>query len=161
MENLENLKSKAAGQKKANKKFLNQLKKKNTREVDKVIHKAHEEVFDKINCLNCANCCKTTGPLFTEKDIERIAKHLGLKIQTFVEKYLRIDEDNDHVLKSVPCSFLDENNYCSIYEVRPKACKDYPHTDRVKQHQLFNLTLKNTSICPAVYEIIEKIKNNT
>lgn len=161
MENLENLKARAAGQKKANKKFLTQLKRRNTREIDKVIHQAHSEVFSKINCLNCANCCKTTGPLFTEKDIERIARHLGLKIQSFIEKYLRIDEDNDHVLKTVPCSFLDDENYCSIYEVRPKACREYPHTDRVKQHQLFNLTLKNTSICPGVYEIIEKIKKDT
>jgi Fe-S-cluster containining protein len=23
-----------------------------------------------------------------------------------------------------------DDNKCSIYEVRPKACREYPHTDR-------------------------------
>ncbi|MFT6686082.1 MAG: Fe-S-cluster containining protein [Bacteroidia bacterium] len=118
----------------------------------------HEEVFACTDCLKCANCCKTTGPLFTQKDIERIAKHLKLKPGQFVEKYLRIDEDKDYVLQQVPCPFLAEDNYCGIYEVRPKACREYPHTDRNKMHQILNLTAKNVEICPAVYEIVERLK---
>ena len=139
-------------------KLFQQLKKKNHREVDHLFHEAHEDVFACTDCLACANCCKTTGPLFTNKDIERISKHLRLAPQQFIEKYLRIDEDKDYVLQKVPCSFLDEKNYCGIYDVRPKACREYPHTDRVNQHQLFNLTAKNVSICPAVEGILEKIK---
>lgn len=139
-------------------KLFQQLKKKNHREVDHLFHEAHEEVFACTDCLACANCCKTTGPLFTDKDIERISKHLRLSQQQFIEKYLRIDEDKDYVLQKVPCSFLDDQNYCGIYDVRPKACREYPHTDRVNQQQLLNLTAKNVSICPAVEDILEKIK---
>jgi len=73
---------------------------------------------------------------------------------------LRIDEDRDYVLKSVPCTFLGEDNYCSIYDVRPKACREFPHTDRIKQHQLLKLTEKNMEVCPAVFSIIEKLKLN-
>ena len=118
----------------------------------------HDEEFRRTNCLECANCCKSTGPLFTDKDIERIAKHFKMKPMQFTNSYLRIDEDNDYVLKSVPCTFLGVDNYCSIYEVRPKACREYPHTDRKKFHQISNLTIKNTSICPAAYNIVEEMK---
>ena len=74
------------------------------------------------------------------------------------EQFLHIDEDNDYVLKSVPCTFLDADNQCSIYHVRPKACREYPHTNRIKQHQLLKLTEKNVSICPAVFQITEQLK---
>jgi Fe-S-cluster containining protein len=116
-------------------------------------------VFACTDCLKCANCCTTTGPLFTDKDISRIAKHLRLRPSEFTEKYLRIDEDNDYVLQSVPCTFLGDDNRCSIYDVRPKACREFPHTDRAKQHQILNLTEKNVAVCPAVYEIVERMKD--
>ena len=117
-----------------------------------------EREFEKTDCLECANCCKTTGPLFTNADIERIAKHFRLKPQKFIETYLRLDEENDYVLQQVPCAFLGEDNYCSIYDVRPKACREFPHTDRKKFQQISNLTLKNVAICPAAFNIVEEMK---
>jgi Fe-S-cluster containining protein len=81
-----------------------------------------------------------------------------MKPGDFIEKYLRVDEDQDFVLQAAPCSFLNENNFCSIYEVRPKACREYPHTDRKKMIQIMDLTFKNSLICPAVLEMIERLK---
>lgn len=141
-----------------NKKFLNGLKKKDPRKVDDAFHTVHEEVFEEINCLECANCCKTTSPIFYQTDIERVAKALRMKPGDFIEKYLRIDEDKDYVLKSSPCPFLDAENYCSVYEDRPKACREYPHTDRKKMVQIMELTHKNTLVCPAVFEMLERLK---
>lgn len=144
---------------KNNKAFFKKLKSiKNQGNIDTLFHEAHHEVFSKTDCLQCANCCKTTGPLFSAKDIERISKSLKLKPGNFVDKYLRIDEDNDYVLKEVPCAFLGPDNYCSIYDNRPKACREYPHTDRIKQKAIFNLHLKNSTICPAVSDIISSVK---
>ena len=143
---------------KENKAFFQRLKREKPKVLDKKMHQLHEDVFACTNCLECANCCTTTGPLFTDKDISRIAKHLRIKPSEFTEQYLRIDEDNDYVLQSVPCAFLGDDNRCSIYDVRPKACREFPHTDRIKQHQLLNLTQKNVAVCPAVYEIVEKMK---
>ena len=143
---------------KENQQFFKSLKKIKPKVLDKIIHPLHDEVFEYTNCLECANCCKTTGPLFTDKDISKIAKHLNLKPSDFTEKYLRIDEDRDYVLKSVPCAFLGEDNSCSIYAFRPKACREFPHTDRRKQFQLLALTKKNVEVCPAVFNIIEKLK---
>ena len=143
---------------KENTQFFKRLKKLKSKVLDNIIHPLHEEVFACTDCLECANCCTTTGPLFTDKDISRIAKHLRIKPSEFTEKYLSIDEEGDYVLQSVPCSFLDKDNYCSIYDVRPKACREFPHTDRIKQSQLLKLTEKNIEVCPAVFEIIEKLK---
>jgi uncharacterized protein len=141
-----------------NKKFLQGLKRKDPRVVDDRFHAAHEEVFEEIDCLTCANCCKTTSPIFYQNDIERAAKALRMKPGDFVEKYLRIDEDKDYVLQTAPCPFLDHENYCSIYEDRPKACREYPHTDRKKMVQILELTYKNTLVCPAVLEMTERLK---
>jgi len=141
-----------------NKKFFNKLKKRPPKKLDQIMLTLHNDEFEKTDCLQCANCCKTTGPLFTVKDIERIAKFFKMKPQKFEERYLRKDEDGDFVLQQVPCTFLGADNYCSIYEVRPKACREYPHTDRKKFQQISNLTLKNVAICPAAYNIVEKMK---
>lgn len=81
-----------------------------------------------------------------------------MKPSVFTEQYLRVDEDNDYVLKSVPCTFLGDDKECTIYDVRPKACKEFPHTDRIKQSQLLSITQKNVEVCPAVHQIIERLK---
>jgi Fe-S-cluster containining protein len=141
-----------------NKKFLQTLKKKDARRVDEVFHQTHEEVFAELDCLTCANCCKTTSPIFYQKDIERVASALRVKPGVFTEKYLRVDEDNDFVLKSSPCPFLDSANHCLVYHDRPRACREYPHTHRKRMVQIIELTHKNTMVCPAVFEIVERLK---
>jgi len=155
---INNLQKLAKDKHNENKKFFDKLKKKPPKNLDYVMLELHEKEFERTDCLQCANCCKTTGPLFTDKDIERIAKYLRLKPQQFISQYLRIDEDKDYVLQSVPCTFLGADNYCSIYEVRPKACSEFPHTNRKKFQQISNLTLKNVAICPAAYNIVEEMK---
>lgn len=145
---------------KENKQFFNKLKLKKPKQLDDLFHTAHEEVFEEIDCLTCANCCKTTSPIFYQNDIERAAHAVRLKPGEFIEKYLRIDEDNDYVLQSSPCFFLDAENYCTIYESRPKACREYPHTDRKKMIQIMDLTYQNTLVCPAVLKITEKVKRD-
>lgn len=140
------------------KKYLEKLKKKAPKNLDATMQQLHTAEFKKTDCLQCANCCNTTGPLFTKADIERIAKHLRQKPQQFIAQYLRIDEEDDYVLQNVPCTFLDAENYCMIYDVRPKACKEFPHTDRHKFYQINHLTLENVAICPAAYTIVENIK---
>ena len=155
---INNLPKLAKDKHKENKTFFTKLKKKPPKQLDYIMQDLHEAEFEKIDCLKCANCCKTTGPLFTDKDIIRIAKHFRMKPQQFTEQFLQLDEENDYVLKSVPCTFLDTDNYCSIYEVRPKACREFPHTDRKKFQQISNLTLKNVAICPAAFNIVGAMK---
>jgi Fe-S-cluster containining protein len=156
---IEEFKEDSRSKRKANKKYFRRLENKNTKGLDDMFHTLHESVFEKIDCLECANCCKTTSPMFTKKDITRIAKHIKMPVSDFSEKYLKVDSDGDTVLKSAPCSFLGSDNYCSIYEVRPKACQEYPHTNRKDMHQILHTTFMNTMVCPAVFEITERLKN--
>ena len=142
----------------ATKKFFQRLKKSPPKDLDGRVHELHEEVFSEINCLDCANCCKTISPIFKNKDIDRIAKRLHLKPSLFVEKYLHRDEEGDHVLNSVPCPFLAEDNSCIVYEDRPEACRSYPHTQEKKFIRLASITMKNTGVCPAAYRIVERLK---
>lgn len=158
---LHQFKSESDKQSKENKKFLLSLKREDSRDLDEKFHSLHEEVFAETDCLTCANCCKTTSPIFYQTDIERASKALRMKPGQFVEKYLRVDEDKDYVLKTAPCPFLDRENYCSIYQDRPKACREYPHTDRKKMIQILDLTYKNTLVCPAVLEMVKRMKNKT
>ena len=125
---------------------------------DNLVHGLHEEVFSEIDCLECAACCRTLGPGIYDKDIERMAKALQIKPSDVVTNYLRTDEDGDYVFRSMPCPFLMADNYCSIYEHRPKACREYPHTDRRKFYQIVNLTIKNSYTCPIAYEVLERLK---
>ena len=155
---LKRLPEKAKDKKKENRKFFSKLKKRPPKDLDSLMVELHEDEFSRTDCLTCANCCKTTGPLFTQKDIERISKHFRMKPGEFIDAYLRLDEDNDFVLQSVPCPFLGEDNYCSIYEKRPKACREYPHTDRKDFHKISSITIRNTAVCPAAFNIVEKMK---
>ncbi len=155
---LQQFRQQARSQRKENQKFFKKLKGLKPKQLDRQFHELHEEVFEEINCLNCANCCKTTGPLFTDTDINRLARYFNLKPSEFIDRYLRVDEDGDFVLQTLPCPFLGTDNYCSVYEVRPKACREYPHTDRNKMHQILDLTRKNAEACPAVLEMVNRMK---
>ena len=141
-----------------NKKFLERLKKMQPRDLDKITNQLHDEAFEHIDCLQCANCCATTGPLLKDKDIERLANATKMRPAIFTEKHLRIDEDHDYVFKSHPCPFLGDDKYCSVYENRPKACADFPHTQQNKIPNKLRITYLNLMICPAVAEVVEGLK---
>ncbi len=158
--NLQEYYKKAEQQKKENHTFFRKLKNKPLKNLDELFHRAHDDVFSKTNCLSCANCCKTTSPIFYQRDIERAAKATKLKPGEFIQTYLFMDEEGDFVLQKAPCPFLDKENYCSIYNDRPTACREYPHTNRKKMQQILDLTYRNTLVCPAVLKIVEIIKES-
>jgi len=151
---LKNWEKKSSERQKLYKQFLARVdKNKAIRELPAI----HEEAFTQVDCLSCANCCKNYSPRFKTPDIKRISKSLSLKESVFIEKFLKIDDEGDYVLQSKPCPFLGSDNHCSIYEDRPSDCRRFPYTDEdvfVKRQQL---TLKNTSFCPAAYFVIEKL----
>ena len=154
---LEHFNRKAKEEKAQTAKLFKQFKKMRPKHLDQEFHRCHDEVFAEIDCLSCGNCCKTAGPRLIQKDIDRLAKHLRMKNGDFMDRYVKVDEDGDWIFNSLPCPFLGSDNYCSVYESRPKACRDYPHTDRNKMHQILRLTEKNANLCPAVFEISRRI----
>ena len=138
--------------------FFTRLKRKKPKSLDDAAHRNHHIVCSQFDCLKCANCCESISPMLTDKDIERISRFLKMKSADFIKQYLHIDEDHFFVFNDTPCPFLMPDKYCLIYDVRPKACSEYPHTDRRRFYQLLDLTFKNREICPIVYEVVEKLK---
>ncbi|MGB0402572.1 MAG: YkgJ family cysteine cluster protein [Salibacteraceae bacterium] len=136
-----------------NAKFLQKIE--SDESLDAMFHVEHGKVFEKLDCLDCANCCKTTSPIILQEDMDRIATHLNITTGEFIQKYLEMDEDGDFVFQSAPCPMLLENNKCSIYEIRPAACREYPHTNRKNMSEILDLTLENTLVCPAVVKIVD------
>ncbi|HET9570996.1 MAG TPA: YkgJ family cysteine cluster protein [Bacteroidales bacterium] len=139
------------------KKFLAKNKKR-LEGMDLTVHALHYKYSDAIDCLQCARCCRELGPRIEDKDVERIAKALRIKSSEVLSNYFRTDEDGDRVFKSMPCPFLNDDNYCAIYEARPKACREYPHTDRKRFYQIYQLSMKNAETCPIVYEVLEELE---
>lgn len=123
----------------------------------RLLPRLHEEAFSKIDCLECGNCCKNYSPRFKQPDIKRIAKTLRMKEGAFTQQYLRLDEENDYVVKQSPCPFLGPDNYCSIYEDRPVDCRRYPYTDEDVLLKRIPLTLKNATSCPAVFTVLNEL----
>lgn len=121
----------------------------------------HEEAFAKVDCLTCANCCKNYSPRFKGPDIKRISKVLGLRETDFITTYLRMDEEGDYVLQSLPCPFLEADNRCRIYEDRPSDCRRFPYTDEDVLIKRMSITLKNASFCPITYYVIERLMAET
>ena len=149
-----NWEKKSANRQKDYKQYLQRADK---NKVLKALPDLHEQAFEKVNCLECGNCCKGYSPRFKTPDIKRIAKHLKMKDGDLINQYLRVDEDGDYVMRSTPCAFLGDDNYCSIYDVRPSDCERFPYTDEDVIIKRQNITLKNSSFCPAVYYVLEKL----
>lgn len=158
--NLDKFKQEAQNRYQDNKAFLNKLRRKKPGDLDDMVHHFHQEIFENIDCLSCANCCKTTSPIIIDKDVERMAKHFKMKPAAFIQKYLQKDEDDDYIFQETPCPFLMPDNYCMIYEFRPRACREFPHTNRRRFHQILKLSQRNTLICPAVMKIVEALKKH-
>lgn len=150
--------NKARTDKALNRKFLDKLKKHKPTDLDKQCATLHNEVFENIDCLQCGNCCTTIGPRLLGKDIDRMARATKLRPASFTETYVRIDEDGDYVFKRLPCPLLSADNYCCVYNDRPNACREFPHTNQSKMHNKLEITFQNTMICPAVALVVERLR---
>ena len=136
--------------------FFSSLKKLRSKKLDKQVTKLHHQVFQQINCLDCANCCKGIPPIIEDDDVIDIADQMGILHIDFINQYTRIDEDGDRVMSGSPCPFLLENNQCSIYAFRPKACASYPLTDKEFSKNL-NYHQVNSAYCPATFHILDAL----
>lgn len=149
---LKNWEKKSAEHSKQYKQYLERT---NRNVILKQLPDLHEEAFEKVDCLSCAACCKNYSPRFKTPDIKRISKYLKMKESVFIETYLVLDKEGDYVVKSSPCPFLGNDNYCNIYDQRPSDCQRFPYTDEDVIFRRPALTLKNASFCPITYYVLE------
>lgn len=147
----------ALSRRKQIKTFFAWIEKNRPKDFDRRCNELHEKVFAEIDCLKCANCCNTVGPLLLDKDIEKLAASQQMKPAAFAGAFLRVDEDNDYIFKKMPCPFLLADNCCSVYDSRPKACREFPHTQQNKLLGKLKITYENTFVCPGVSLIINEV----
>lgn len=118
------------------------------------------KMWAETDCLTCANCCKKMTPTFSAPDIKRIALHLGMTPDAFRKKWLyKEKETGDWMNLSTPCQFLQADNKCSIYEVRPSDCAEFPHHNKQPFDNYNDTYTQNLSYCPATYNLVKRLKN--
>jgi hypothetical protein len=159
---IKKFKKRAAGNKGRLKKFLAKLDRIVPEDMPKLVKETDARVWKAVDCLACANCCKTMTPTYTASDLKRIAAHFNMTVKAFKEKWLMQDEDNgDWVNKTTPCQFLNlKTNKCSIYEIRPLDCSQFPHHNK-KPFDLYNDTFtQNLDKCPATNELILQLEKS-
>lgn len=153
-------KRRAARKKKELSKFLKELGKSKRKGILKTALAVDKSVWGEVGCISCANCCKTMTPTYTKKDVNRIAKHFNMTYDEFYKKWLKKDSNKDIVNKSTPCQFLGKDNLCTIYDIRPADCAEFPHFVRKDfMYQVQEKTYTNNlSHCPATLIFVEKLK---
>lgn len=138
--------------------FLTRVENNPPKELDSYAIAIDKEVWQETDCLACSNCCRTMTPTYTFKDLQRISKHLNMTIKQFREKWLYRDKDGDWMNVNTPCQFLDrKTNMCSIYEVRPRDCAEFPHLTKKKMTDYMHVHRQNVQHCPATFKMVAKL----
>ena len=127
-------------------------------QIDAIVHKHLREVSEQIECRECGNCCKVFRPQLTPQDVGRLAGHLGIPEEEFVEEYIvEFGAGKAQFFKCAPCPFLHDNA-CTVYPGRPDVCRAYPTLYKEDFIRNIGITFSNCSVCPIVYNVYERVK---
>ena len=157
---------KMLGEKKVNENLKFRLFMKSRDHSDRILRRIAEGIQEQIDCTQCANCCKTSTTEVTERDIEKLSRHLHITPAQFIADYTMVEADEGlmtRVLKfseGPGCVFL-EGNLCSVYDARPGICQRYPHLVRGNGSIASRMWqfVDRASVCPIVYNCLEAFKD--
>jgi hypothetical protein len=129
--------------------------------VERQFRHAAEEVHAAIDCRQCAECCRVTDVQIVQRDIDHLARFLGISEKRFLEAYTTLDAEGALILRRTDkgCVFLDGND-CTVYEARPGNCERFPHLLRGAgslESRMWEFADRGT-YCPIVYNWFEKVK---
>lgn len=156
---LENFRRKAIRTKKGLVTFLRKFDTLVPPELSEIVAEEDAKVWQHTDCTTCANCCKTMTPTYSKEDVKRISRHLRMKPKDFIEKWLYKDEESgDWMNKNQPCQFLQPDNRCGIYEVRPLDCAEFPHHNKKPFDEYNETFIGNVTRCPATHELVLRLK---
>ena len=120
-----------------------------------------QEIEEQIDCTACANCCRVATVKMMERDVDKLARYLGIPPKRFLAEYTETSEEEGLFLKrnAAGCVFLDQN-LCSVYDARPGACRQFPHLTGGAgslQSRLWRMP-DRACYCPIVYNTLEAWK---
>lgn len=127
--------------------------------LDRLVHEVLAEVEPHIDCTTCGNCCKEMGVAVEPEEIERLAKHMGISAEEFENRHVAVDEGEKY-MPETPCPFLG-GTLCTIYEDRPKVCREFPYLHKDEFSTRLLGVVSNTVLCPIVYNVYEELKRRT
>ena len=116
------------------------------RKLDSLVHEVARSVAAEIDCTQCANCCRAMSLTVGGKELARLARRLGVS-----------NEECKTRMKQIPCPFLD-GNLCTIYEERPKECRDFPHLHKSDMRSRSIALVENAERCPIVFNTLQRLK---
>jgi hypothetical protein len=119
-----------------------------------------ERIEDEIDCTACANCCRVATVRLRERELDSLARHIGVSRREFARDYAEKTEQG-WILKRTGqgCVFL-EGNLCSVYEARPMTCEDFPHLARGEGSLVSRMweMPDRATYCPIAYNTLEAFK---
>ncbi|MGA3240619.1 MAG: YkgJ family cysteine cluster protein [Bryobacteraceae bacterium] len=129
---------------------------------DRILRRIAEEIEEQIDCTACANCCRVATAIVTERDAERLARHLRIPLARFQADYTVESEDEGRILRQTKesgCVFLSGNE-CTVYDARPDACQRFPHVVRGNGSIASRMWefVDRACYCPIVYNSLEAFK---
>jgi len=105
----------------------------------------------KHNCKQCGQCCRWEGYIYVNHaELSDVAVFLKITEEEFIDRYVELEQKPRFNLKlkeNGECLFLNSNNKCDIYSVRPRQCRDFPQLWRIENFD---------ELCPGVEEAEEK-----
>jgi Fe-S-cluster containining protein len=129
---------------------------------DRILRRIAEGIEEQIDCTLCANCCRIGSVKLSERDVERLARHLRIPPKQVLNDYSMVTEEEGFILKRSSesgCVFLD-GKLCSVYDARPDICRRYPHMVRGEGSIVSRMwsLVDRAACCPIVYNSLEAFK---
>ena len=132
--------------------------------VERQFRKAAQQVEDQIDCRKCGECCRVSEVLLAERDVEKLARFLGISEKGFIEKYTALNAEEKRILlrNAEGCVFLAGND-CTVYEARPGNCERFPNLMRGSGSLVSRMWIlvDRATYCPIVYNWMDAVKRLT
>src|SRR5271165_3128633 len=131
---------------------------------DRILRRIAEGIEEQIDCTVCANCCRVATATVSERDVERLARHLRMAPAKFMADYTMDSEEEGRILRrteAAGCVFLDGTT-CTVYEARPESCQKFPHVVRGTGSIASRMWqfIDRATYCPIVYNTLEAFKDD-
>jgi Fe-S-cluster containining protein len=129
---------------------------------DRILRRIAEDIEEEIDCTACANCCRVATVRLSDRDVERLARHLRVPTGRFLADYTTESATEGRILRRTAetgCVFLSGNE-CTIYEARPDICQRFPHLVQGQGSIASRMWefVDRACYCPIVYNALEAFK---